>query len=814
MSRRPTAFLHAIAAAAPLCEPVAFHQAGVRLRRECVGTPANCTLAVAEDARRRMRRHGGGRSLRELDLIRERAWFGGSGEPLVHDVHVLDPLCRLAASLLDWNERQLCLREVPTRPRWAALEPYRWATLALPWDLLGVALAGMADGGPASRTSVRHRSVCALQRPDLFIGLAEDKDVHAEWAEGHLHLANAAEYSWLWVGLMIDATCGRLSLEDLQEDPATPRGKRLDFEDLLAEAAAVRTLFVWLAQGEGRTLRDAVAELSRAHQKHWRYVERLWTGAIPPDHQRRARALCSDGLQPWLREWRGSPPAGALKDFGDLLVHDVASTMLDSGIAENAEHAEHAVLEYAMREARQCATGGSPTDLARIAMGYLRVFAWTYRYVVQEPGVGGLTWFGRHYERITALARPLERIRHHAASRLSSKHVNLAVMEVRSTPKNIRGKLRDMPIQPDRMQGLVAHFVRKRPDRADWHSGWLDAARPWADDLHAVISTMGEMSASGHLWGIDAANDELAMPPWVEAVVIYRAFCGGERGAPRKPVHLTMHAGEEYRTPMEGLRRVDAALSLRERIAGHTGGKLRIRIGHGLALLDHRDPRDSVVLQPAFERFTDLWWEIRLARTGRVILPQARLEAVVRDFERLGGDLSLDKLPGMSSGVEALLHLVDRLHDPREVFRIHGRSSHSQRISDPLAALLGNNALARLAELPVEVHLETDSVAAARRAVWSRLLEADVVIEANPSSNLVVADMTSLGDHPMYLSANARLRVSINDDDPLTFATCLADERAYAFAGAIQNGMTVPEAARWLDARRVDGMNGRFGSDG
>ena len=95
-----------------------------------------------------------------------------------------------------------------------------------------------------------------------------------------------------------------------------------------------------------------------------------------------------------------------------------------------------------------------------------------------------------------------------------------------------------------------------------------------------------------------------------------------------------------------------------------------------------------------------------------------------------------------------------------------------------------------------------------------------VTIESNPSSNLVIGDFGDLRGHPTFaLSTPEGLRstdgrdqldVSINSDDPLTFASCLADEYAYMEAALVGRGVSARAASSWLDAARRSGWRSRF----
>jgi hypothetical protein len=56
----------------------------------------------------------------------------------------------------------------------------------------------------------------------------------------------------------------------------------------------------------------------------------------------------------------------------------------------------------------------------------------------------------------------------------------------------------------------------------------------------------------------------------------------------------------------------------------------------------------------------------------------------------------------------------------------------------------------------------------------------------------------------------ASVLASINADDPLTFATCLADEYAYLHATLLRYGIEARKGLAWLDRLRENGYRSRF----
>jgi len=84
---------------------------------------------------------------------------------------------------------------------------------------------------------------------------------------------------------------------------------------------------------------------------------------------------------------------------------------------------------------------------------------------------------------------------------------------------------------------------------------------------------------------------------------------------------------------------------------------------------------------------------------------------------------------------------------------------------------------------------------------------------------MLIGDLLQIEDHPLFRlqplpdqpcpNGNAVL-VSINDDDPMTFATRLADEFAHLYFGLLRRGLPAQEALRFIGTLRDNGWRSRF----
>jgi hypothetical protein len=92
-----------------------------------------------------------------------------------------------------------------------------------------------------------------------------------------------------------------------------------------------------------------------------------------------------------------------------------------------------------------------------------------------------------------------------------------------------------------------------------------------------------------------------------------------------------------------------------------------------------------------------------------------------------------------------------------------------------------------------------------------------VVVEVNPSSNLLIGDLRDLERHPLWRLSPPRdsaltppLSVCIGSDDPVTFATTLREEYQRLIDALVMGGHSQEEAERWLDRVREQGRTSRF----
>jgi hypothetical protein len=836
--------LEAEAHAYPLASISAFNLGIVALSRDAVGVlDTGPTKKLAEALEEHLRVRSAGMSLEVSRQLRDAAWF----PPERSRVPLGEHLSRLAARYLQHSGHRVALRGDGDPAAHAIC--WRWLSLALPPDLLVAALAAHQSFEPPddSVQIVTPRLAEMLRRP---------------CAETHLHVGAAVPFGLLWAArmrAMADETS--LSLKTWAGTP--PFGGTKQFRAMLLSGAIVRLLLVsFLRRREelGATenfdlFRDtklgAIAERVPwglgAHEARRGLLHALGhlegrPGAPQVERTRRLYQALAGRATTLNR----SPSLEAIVN-GDPL----------SGWLPTREGVALPETRFASRAMRYLANEGrADRGFALQFWQYQRIRCLTYRFLVEEPGTAGLDWFTRHYARVSPLRSTLKQLTYASALRLQSKDLSLAALEARTSPASrwteVRDEVRDFAEQATRFTpsparerpevGLVLHFIKEWeqtiPRRRRLHAdprqmafgcrfgSWFHERSRQAMAIETALDNHPELLLV--LRGVDAANVELAVPTWPLVPLfaqVRRASCRASARLARirpeweaSPMRVTIHAGEDFRRLVEGLRRIHEPIEF---------GILQVgdRIGHGVALGE--DPhrwKDSahLISQPAEERLDDLLWELTRYRRAEIPADTGRLEFVRAEATRIGrmiyaGEERVD----LDDLVEArqIRHRPDALTHVGYPFL---RERKLRGASGLFYAYLTDAGVFERGQRPEAVRVDDTEVAmlcAAQKWLRKKLGQMEITVESNPSSNLLIADYLGLDEHPAFrfqplgnmpVPEGGPVMVSLNTDNPVTFASTLADEFAHVYFALLARGVSADEALAWLDRARQNGHGSRF----
>ncbi|WNG50665.1 hypothetical protein F0U60_45980 [Archangium minus] len=862
MAQVPHGRLLAEAEAWPINSALAYKERTTQLVRTdmAVLNPATARLAAGLDEHLRVRANG--MSLTNLAVLRDSAWFRMADDAVTgpRTVPLAHYLVQRVTRYLERGGIRTVLNTDTTEPGRDAAERaahWRWLSFRLPCDLLVSALYATGSALPPGD----HVSLATehLRR------VLQDQPV----ADNHLHVGAAFSFPVLWSSWMVWLARSGPTPSELS-DEHIPFGDGESFRRKLL-AAAISRLFLasfLRAREIGAHTSDfgafSYSGLRQMCERlDWPEGEKLalqlchrvladlaGTGPAPSftDAQRLYSLLCGDVGRITLQQYEDLFRADPL---GSWLQPRQGGATCETLFASRA-------LRYLLQD------GASDVGFAELFWQYQRIRCMAHTYLTQEPGTSGLDWFRRFYDRLSALRGPLDEQKYVAAMQHQSVDLRLGALEVRTAPPSHWTRIRDearllaragRQWQPGAggeakrpELGLVFHLIKRRQARGTNRL----YADPSQDDTGFrygswVRDRMLEVSALQHAFayhpellllirGIDVASSELAVPTWatVNLLASVRRASVAASEALRQarpswnvpPMRLTCHVGEEFSRLVEGVRRVHEL---------HESGLLRNgdRIGHGLALgIVPRRWADSstVVVQTAEDRLDDLLWELDRYGSGDVPAHPGRVERVRAEAEKLARLIYGEPTPSLADLSSARL----RRHQPGELSRLGfpDRLAQSPGNAPVLFSYLTDHNVFRRGQQPVEVRVDDAEVLFlqdVQRWLRSELARLEVTVETNPSSNLLIGDLLGVEEHPILQLAeqwlmpssteegiaaeendHSELLVSINSDDPITFATRLADEYTYLYFALLRRRVPSARALRWMDELRARSMRARF----
>lgn len=729
---------------------------------------------------------------------------------------ILRALSAVATNLLHQVGSTMVLR-LDTEDTAREILLWRFVSLLLPPSIL-IAAASRQDSTTADEVLLLVQSIA----PDVPV------------AELHVHHAAAIRFEDLWEELRQEAICSPdLLWKRLQEsrsrcpglhphpcpssidrEKAVHAEHMTEWADLLVQAFITRRVL-----DEHSFHASALKDCVECKAGPWQRALRHFGAG----HVRPSRRVPID--YPWKDE-------RTKIELGRRDALDPRTRALSLQQHRTRVFQEHSALKRAFAYAQCDVSTVVDAEFETLFLQYLRVKTAAYRLIVQSPSNRGLEAFLQHFSQIKSYrARDsvwTERSSEPARTAYTEHGLKVAAIEYRVAPDAWIKKHAHEEIEGnDKCEhGWVIHFKRDKPDDGLPLFGGavrrLDAdgasiSRIFADKPRVLRS----------LRGLDLAGIEEHQPLWVAAETLRKVRANADditatNGRLKlRPLGLTVHAGEDFDWLTSGVRAVAEPI--------HWGLLRRgDRIGHGISLtLDPdewwRRRKGKSVCRTRFDRLLDLaflatYTEERTWRQNRWLANQLR-EVV----EGIWGKGKLSIADG--NLIEAVQQLWTRLGSklPRILM-----SRHDEPPSIPdgwCHRYLWRPSVQKRAKASVRLKIgrspEWALLKVARRTVIHQLARRQVCIETNPTSNLVVAGLDGMLAqaflHQRATIATARgdetLTWTISTDDPLTFATSLADEYAYAWAGMVlrePKGHDPAYARALLDEAAATSMRMRF----
>jgi len=407
--------------------------------------------------------------------------------------------------------------------------------------------------------------------------------------------------------------------------------------------------------------------------------------------------------------------------------------------------------------------------------------------------------------------------------------------------------------------GLVIHFVKirgKDVTKGNSHPRWKDTNADPSSSLNrrnryanyyrdqkrnaqALARTIFNFPGTIRIIrGLDVCTDEMGVPSWLFVPFFrYIRDAGNEAskyllarfGEEVPPLQMTVHTGEDYIHLLGGFRRVEESVRYFKLGPGD-------RIGHGMAL--GMDPgvwarKKKRVAMTREDRLFDLVWEWSQYSSHVVSCDAGRMAYLDREISRLSYEIfSKIFLPYQ------LERLVTDLHDEIMLKRIgfpDCELPHFLKGNDEGVIRWKNkeekeryHLLYDYLSAPeifdrghetewIDIQPEIESMRILQNHIRQVIVNLGIVVEVNPTSNLLIGNLTDLKHHPLWqlnppsLEHNAPpVALCIGSDDPLTFATSLRREYALLHESLMEGGLSASQAWDWVDQTRNTGMNSRF----
>lgn len=404
-----------------------------------------------------------------------------------------------------------------------------------------------------------------------------------------------------------------------------------------------------------------------------------------------------------------------------------------------------------------------------------------------------------------------------------------------------------VPIKPFPRVGIIFHFLKSHQEHPDLciNSGdsnlqaYANIHKKYSSQLENFCNIRNERNYEGidrYLIGIDVASVENAVPTWVFYDIFENArdsktepFQSCEKRKFRS-LRFTCHAGEDFRHIMSGLRRVYEVVHY---LKFHAGD----RIGHGLALGTIVDDWCSIhpnVILPRIEALENYIWAYQMLSKFPSKSKGSDLLYLEKCIHQLTAKIYYDKADILSENISinALLKSYNKLFsgkiyleksnckkdckEKRECLFLS--NMFNKDISDFIVYSYHCHKYATRMNEPIHYQILPQEIAILKDLqdiMQNMISRLGIIVEANPSSNVIISDIDTLHDHPIYQLSQPNcdykdIMLCVNSDDPAVFQTNTANELGIAYMGMIEHGKSRSQCLQWIDKMRESGMHSTF----
>lgn len=660
---------------------------------------------------------------------------------------------------------------------------WRYVSLALPAGVL-----------IAAAPQIHHRPPLQLHLLDR--SMAPSGPV----AHLHLHIGAASSFEALWTGVMNGGMPGSRT----SRSGKTPQGIGNDeWFALLLRAALSRPVLSQLSRDPNLDLDDAIL-------RAWKHRSDL----AEPIHKAVTELIA--GKVGSINSLREALLRRALPSFGKNPPSTLEDLWRNDLIQDGGDWPEGAMLARILER---------PCNAERLLLQYLRIKCMLHRILTHLPGEQGLMAFADTFKQMRPYKSPLKRLLADFAMREDG--LDLRAVEVRTAPpQSVReavSAVTDLKMRSARSSleaCWIYHFIRDSGTGQTTGQRYRDQYRQFRRSGATIAAVMKvRPDLLNHIRGLDIAGVERSGPLWLAVPVFLnlRRLSSGQRNERcGPPLRFTFHVGEDFAHLASGLRAIHEPFAWNMIERGD-------RLGHALALgISPVDwaLRHPQVSMPRWERMMDLAW--MLAWYNR------RFSGVRADGHRrlsiVESELQIHlHEAGIRCSYQAMVDLfVDVLGDERSLPSLLDKHVVPEPAT-PLyilwRRLFGGEAAQKMLDAPVLISpgVEVDMLRSISDELTRILGLWQIAIEVNPTSNFLIAGFEHILQqpifrlHPLDGHDGKALPVTISADDPLVFATNLADEYAYTWASLVISAGVAPGYARkWIDEAAQVSWRARF----
>ncbi|WP_158621448.1 hypothetical protein [Corallococcus aberystwythensis] len=806
-------------------------------------------------------------SIDELVGLRDALWFNdtnrkreppGTGVQLVYYLRKISKLFLRHTGAL--ASPDFTLRELHERGQSRSAHDrsmWRWLSFALPSDLLQASLE-QDDVGP--------------ERIQALSPLLEQQLKDGGFAEPHLHLSAALDFPLLWVSTL-NALADR-SPHTLIKDFTSP-GAALDegamFCVWLMRSAIARYLLgAFLDHGGENNLasflqNDVEARILEAgrglvmlmglKEAIAGLVEATPLEAGGPDIHRAISNLQAVYID--LTSIRTHPRPKSLESLWNT---DPLAAFLPGRTGQRSPEVWLIARALAYLETE---AGRHDRLFSLIFWQTTRVRCLFYRHIVQRPMTPGLQWFIRFFARMSPMRSPIKKgVLIESALKSSGHGAGLRSLELRISPegkhifeliKTASRLLRDKsPNNKDTQGGklelgFVIHFQRDRggdglkgrpaafaqdcdANPVNGKTGYRHAQfyRKRREETLELRNLLTEHALTLEwLRGLDLCSDEVGVPVWVMAPLLRHARDAGAVASRilQRMLNLNVpgcriavHAGEDFVHLLTGLRRLDDAIDGLRLQPGD-------RLGHALSLgldVETWARHAGNIVMPAEDRLLDLAWEWNWRSRNGGQLTRNRHLLIEREIADLSRHIFGEEHTPLD-----FVHLAEDLLNEDSLKRAgfpngpvpeKDPKPQGKRLNLLVQFLTREDIYSRGRHLRwVEPAQDVEALEELQQAMRQKVAARELVVEVNPSSNLLIGHLADIGKHPLWRLRPPKgadgvpaVTLIIGSDDPITFATELRQEYQLVYDTLILSGCSTELADSWIDSVRRASLTSRF----